>query len=107
MVEAAADEQGWLTIHLPPGLGLERRGAILEPLHHIFSPGFKPKRLVTVPPGGGLYVDPTIIPMRRLRTREERLKELDMANPVTVPEEYKRNLSRLISVERQNLGFQP
>ncbi len=45
------------------------------------------------------------IELPRLKTREQRVKALGGVNPVTVPDERKRNLIRLLNQERKELGF--
>jgi hypothetical protein len=56
---------------------------ILEPTFKVFAPGYAEDRWVVTPPTGQALVDPTVIEMRRLRTREERLNALSRASPPT------------------------
>lgn len=49
----------------------------------VFAPGYAEERWVVTPPTGQALVDPTVIEMRRLKTREERLNALSRASPLT------------------------
>lgn len=47
---------------------------VSEPRFGAFAPGYLPETEEVTPTGGRLYVDPTILKMRPLKTREERCK---------------------------------
>ena len=78
------------------------------PAINVFAPGYAERRRVVTPTSGEPFIDPTVVEMRRLMTREERLRALRLASPSTdVPLERKCLLRRAENVERQNLGFTP
>ena len=71
-----------------------------------FAPGYGPDTEVVAPPDGEMFVDPTIIKLRRLKTREERIRVQD-SYPPSIPA---RNMPRLLEAlnrERADLGFKP
>jgi len=78
---------------------------ILEPTFKVFAPGYAEDRWVVTPSTGQALVDPTVIEMRRIKTREERLDALDRADSTSVPESKKCLLTKAINRERKNLGL--
>lgn len=77
---------------------------ILEPEFKVFAPGYAEHRWVVTPSTGQALVDPTVIEMRRLKTREE-LRQKSRGYPSQVPEERMPELLRAINVERKMLGM--
>jgi hypothetical protein len=78
---------------------------ILEPAFKIFAPGYAEHRWVVTPPTGQALVDPTVIEMRPLKTREERLERLSFASQPSIPLEKRCLYTRALNQERKNLGF--
>jgi len=79
---------------------------IPEPEFKILAPGYAEHRWVVTPPTGQALVDPTVIEMQRLRTRQE-LLEKSRGYPSYVPEERMPEFIRAINVERGMLGLKP
>jgi len=79
---------------------------VLEPEFKIFAPGYAEHRWVVTPPTGKTLIDPTVIEMRRLKTREERLEALRRADSVSVPPDKRCLLTRAVNKERRSLGLQ-
>jgi len=79
---------------------------IPEPEFKIFAPGYAEHRWVVTPPAGDALVDPTVIEMRRLKTREEQLEVLRRADSASAPPDKRCLLTRAINQERKNLGLQ-
>jgi len=79
---------------------------IPAPTFKVFAPGYGEVRWVVTPETGEPLVDPTVVEMRRLRTRAERLRNYEHAAVSTlVPEEaYPMYLDALLQ-ERKSLGF--
>ncbi len=73
----------------------------------IFYPGYRPERAEVTPPGGEPVRDPSVVPMRKLRTREERVERVGGLPPGGVPDEAMPNLIRLMNKERTALGLKP
>lgn len=78
---------------------------IFEPTIDWFAPGYVHAKLVVTPQNGEMFVDPTVIQMRQLKTREERVKNLP-SRP-GIPPEKMREFIRAMNTERQALGFSP
>lgn len=78
---------------------------ILEPTFKVFAPGYAEDRWAVTPSTGQALVDPTVIQMRRLKTREERLERLSFASQPSVPLEKRCLYTRALNQERRNLGF--
>lgn len=79
---------------------------IFEPTIDWFAPGYAHAKLVVTPPNGEAFVDPTVIQMRRLKTREELLKK-SRGYPSGIPQEKMREFLKAINVERAMLGLKP
>ena len=71
-----------------------------------FAPGYAPHAELVTPPDGQPFVDPTVVQMRRLTTREERV-EYQGRFPPSIPFEKMPNLLRALNEERRRLGFGP
>ncbi len=70
-----------------------------------FAPGYAAHSEVVTPPDGEPFVDPTVIQLRRLKTREERIKSLP-SRP-SIPVEKMPQFIRAMNVERLAVGFSP
>lgn len=68
----------------------------------LFAPGYIVHAEVVNPPDGTPFVNPTVIQMRRLKTREELLKK-SRGYPSQIPEEKMSNFLRMIDVEQEML----
>lgn len=80
---------------------------ITEPEFKVFAPGYAQHRWVVTPPTGEALIDPTVIEMRRLKTREERLQYLRFATLPSVPAEKRSLYTQALIKERKNLGLDP
>jgi hypothetical protein len=72
----------------------------------VFAPGYEWDGTRVMPPSGHEFVDPTVIEMRRLKTREELLRK-SRARPDGVPLEKLVEFTRAVNVESEMLGFKP
>lgn len=72
----------------------------------VFAPGYAWQATLVTPPGGEEFVAPTVVQMRRLKTREELLKK-SRGYPSGIPEEKMREFLKAINVERAMLGLKP
>jgi hypothetical protein len=78
------------------------------PSVRVFAPGYAEHRRVVTPPTGEALIDPTVIEMRPLKTREERLRQLSRSDPPTsVPLEKQCLLRHAQNVEAENLQLSP
>ena len=82
------------------------RFRIMEPEFRVFAPGYAEQHRVITPATGEPFVSPTVIEMRKLKTREELLKK-SRGYPSQVPEERIPELLRAINIERSMLGMDP
>ncbi len=93
---------------------------ILEPEFKIFAPGYAEHRWIVTPPTGQALVDPTVIEMRLLKTREERRRNLPAipgvfytsepsggALKTVVPRSKIENFLRVLNEEEKALGLKP
>ena len=72
----------------------------------VFAPGYAEHRWVVTPSTGEALVDPTVVEMRRLNTREERLNALSRSSPLTdVPLDKMCLYIKAQNREAQNLGL--
>jgi hypothetical protein len=62
----------------------------------IFAPGYLIQSHDVTPPGGRAYVDPTVVKMRPLKTREERCKY----EPFGVPPDAHKSVPRFVQAQR-------
>ncbi len=82
------------------------RLGILPPKFTVFAPGYVHVGTVVTPPGGEFFVAPTVVQMRRLKTREERV-EYQGRFPPSAPFEKMPKLLDALNRERRSLGFEP
>jgi hypothetical protein len=73
----------------------------------IFAPGYAEHRWVVTPPTGEALVDPTVVEMQRLKTRDELLQKSHFYPPSQVPEDRMPEYIRAINIERKMLGLKP
>ncbi|MGH7324143.1 MAG: hypothetical protein ACREJ9_05785 [Candidatus Rokuibacteriota bacterium] len=71
-----------------------------------FAPGYVVHTEVVTPPNGQPFVDPTVVRMRRLKTRQE-LWEKSRARPSKVPDEKMPGFIKAINAENKTLGLGP
>ena len=103
--EVVTDAAGRFTI---PGIHpLWGFRVVRQPNWRVFAPGYTEHRQVVTPPDGEPLVAPTVIEMRPLSTRQERLNEMDRADGAagSVPPGKRCLLRRAINQERRYLGF--
>ncbi len=100
--EAVSDAQGRFEVprRRPPFFRL----GILPPQLTYFAPGYKPVAEVVTPPDGQPFVAPTVVQMRRLKTRQE-LLEKSRARPAGVPLEKMTELTKAVNTESRMLGL--
>jgi len=79
---------------------------IFPPQITYFAPGYEPYKKVVTPPDGEPFVAPTVVQMRRLKTRQE-LWEKSRSRPGDVPLEMMVEFTKAINVERRMLGLKP
>lgn len=79
---------------------------IFDPKISYFAPGYEPIAEVVTPPEGQPFVAPTVLQMRRLKTREELLRKR-RARPAGVPLEKMTELTKAMNVETTMLGLKP
>jgi len=72
----------------------------------LFAPGYVVHAEVVNPSDGRPFVDPTLVQVRRLKTRDE-LVQKRRSYPYQVPEEKMAGFIRAINTERKMLGFDP
>ncbi len=83
------------------------RFRITEPEFKLFAPGYAEHRWVVTPPTGEALIAPTVIEMRPLRTREERVRMFYRASEPSIPLEKRCLYSRALNQEAVSLGFTP
>jgi hypothetical protein len=80
------------------------RFGIQPPQLTYFAPGYKPVAEVVTPPEGQPFVAPTVVQMRRLKTRQE-LLEKSRARPAGVPLGKMTELTKAVNTESRMLGL--
>jgi hypothetical protein len=75
-------------------------------MFEVFAPGYAVQGQVVTPPTGEPFVAPTVIEMRKLKTREERLEALRRADGTSVPENKRCHLTKAVNRERKALGLE-
>jgi len=78
---------------------------VRAPAFQFFAPGYGMVRWVVTPEGGDPFVDPTVIEMRPVKTREERLKVLQKADSASAPAERRCKLTAAVNQERARVGL--
>ena len=71
-----------------------------------FAPGYVAEAEVVTPPDGQGFVAPTVVQMRRLKTREERIRNQENYPP-SIPARNMPGLLEALNRERAELGFGP
>jgi hypothetical protein len=101
--EAVSTAEGYFEIPRrdPPFFTLN----IPIPDFRVFAPGYEVVRWVVSPADGEVMVDPTVLEMRRLKTREERIKVLQQADSASAPAERRCRLTEAVNQERARLGL--
>jgi hypothetical protein len=89
---------------IPRLAGLRWKLGVQPPTIHAFAPGYVAEAEIVAPITGEVYVDPTVLQMRRLKTREALIRK-DSSRPARVPLEKMQELTRAVNVERSMLGF--
>lgn len=79
---------------------------IFDPKISYFAPGYEPIAEVVTPPEGQPFVAPTVVQMRRLKTREARLRNL-RGYPSDIPYEKMVEFMRARNREATELGLEP
>jgi hypothetical protein len=104
-VEVLTDKEG--RFHMPwfIGTSLNPLSVVREPLSIFYYPGYGSEIVEVTPPGGKPFRHPTVVPMRRHRTREKRIEALSWLRPAGLPTEAIPNLTRLMKIERAALGL--
>jgi hypothetical protein len=101
--ETVTDAQGNFTIEGTSNVTLNPTFRVKTPAVMIFKPGYRLHQ-------GPLLAeeDPQLVPLRLLKTKEERLDTLRrLSVSYRVPRDKYPNLLRLEDIERINLGLQP
>ena len=80
---------------------------IREPDFKMFAAGYAQVRWVVTPEGGEALVDPTVIEMRKLRTREELRQKRNYYPSSKVPEDRIPEYIRAMNKERMLMGLKP
>ena len=102
--EAVTDASGRFEIpRLPPPFFTFQ---IFDPQFTVFAPAYVWRGTLITPKGGERFVDPTVIEMRPLKTREELWKK-SRAWPVMVPLDKMPEFIKAVNAERQMLGLPP
>ena len=105
--ETLTDKDGNFTIPGASTISVNPFSRIWEPKFTIFKPGYE-----VFGTSGGRGLEPpekdgqTVVELRQLTTREERLKNLrEVSISSRVPREKYPNLTKLRNIERKNLGL--
>lgn len=104
--EVLTDKEGFFHIPSFIGVSLNPLSVVLKPNWFAYYPGYTSDQVIVTPPTGVPLKDPTVILLRRLVHREERLRAVDVF-PGDVPDEAMPNLIRLVNMERTALGLKP
>lgn len=98
----------WWKGILNPVQGAEKfydaRFGILPPKFTVFAPGYVHVGTVVTPPDADFFVAPTVVQMRRLKTREERRNYILGRLPGGVPHEKMPGFIRALNQELAALG---
>ncbi len=103
--EAVSDAEGRFEVprRRPPFFRL----GIQPPRFTVFAPGYEHVGTVVTPPEGERFVAPTVVQMRRLKTREERRNANWHLPPGGVPHEKMPNLLRALNRELSGKETEP
>lgn len=102
--EAVADAEGRFEV---PRLSVPFWKLGIQPGQVIFfGPGYVEQGKVVTPPDGQPFVDPTVVQMRRLKTREERIGN-QRRYPPSIPARKMPVLLEALNRERVALGLEP
>ncbi|MDX1487490.1 MAG: hypothetical protein R3268_04765, partial [Acidiferrobacterales bacterium] len=104
--EVLTDKEGRFYVPWFVRLSLNPFSVVLEPNWFAYYPGYTPDGVLVTPPSGVPLNDKTVLLMRRVRSRQERLQAVDTFPP-DVPNEAMPNLIRLVNNERTALGLKP
>ncbi|MFQ5658011.1 MAG: hypothetical protein ACE5G5_10750 [Candidatus Methylomirabilales bacterium] len=105
--EVLTDKEGRFHIPWFIGTSLNPLSVVLKPKSIFFYPGYGSEIVEVTPPDGEPFKDPSVVPMRKLRTRKERIRVVGGLLPGGVPDQAMPNLIRLINVESAALGISP
>ncbi|MEE8265758.1 MAG: hypothetical protein V3R62_05370 [Acidiferrobacterales bacterium] len=106
--EVLTDKEG--RFYIPWFIGISAHPFAIvrwQPSFNVMYPGYRPERGEITPRDGKAFRDPTVIPMRKMRTRKERLDYIGGLAPSSVPNEAMPNFIRLMNMERAALGLKP
>ena len=81
------------------------RFRIMEPMFKVFAPGYAEQHRVITPATGEPFVAPTVIEMRRLKTRKDRLERLTFASQPSIPLEKRCSYTQALNREAKILGL--
>jgi hypothetical protein len=81
------------------------RFRIMEPMFKVFAPGYAEQRWVVTPPTGEPLIAPTVIEMRKLRSRQDRLDHLGFASQPSIPLEKRCLYTQALNQEAKILGL--
>jgi hypothetical protein len=102
--EALTDPQGRFEVPRLPSPFFTFR--FFRPNVIYFAPGYAAHAELVTPPDGEPFVDPTIVQVRRLKTREERIRNQDRYPP-SIPARKMPYLLGALNMERAELGLKP
>jgi len=105
--EVLTDKEGRFYVPWFIGTSLNPLSVVREPKSIFYYPGYGSERAEVTPTGGRLFQDPTVVLMRKLRTRKERTEVISGLPPGGVPDDAMPNLIRLMNIERAALSLQP
>ena len=105
--EVLTDEEGRFYIPWFVGVSPNPLSLVLEPSAIFYLPGYRSVLAEVDPQNGKAFRDPTVIPMRKMRTRKERRDYIGGVLPGDVPDEAMPKLIRLMNTEREALGLKP
>lgn len=103
--EVLTDKEGRFHIPWFIGMSLNPLSVVREPESIFYYSSYGSELVEVTPPGGKPFRNPTVVPMRRHRTREKRIEALSWLRPVGVPAEAMPNLIRLMKIEEAALGL--
>jgi hypothetical protein len=106
--EVLTDAQGRFSVSWFVGVSLNPFSVVnRQPVLTILYPGYRPQGARVTPPDGRPFKDPTVVPLRKLQTRKQRIDYIGGLPPGGVPNAMMPNLIRLMNNERTALGLKP